>query len=187
MANDFRTVSFSGAAASTDRNKFSKVLVLDHSGGTGSDFVEPVSTDESSLPTLCKACRVTDPQLNGSFTRGGYVTYLCSLQLNTEATHAIRKRYSDFLILRSLIQSAKPGVYLPQLPPKSFTHKTESRFLESRRTRLELFLRSVLLNPDTGTLSCVTDWAEIPQSDRPEANDLEDCIDRPRPQSDCPD
>lgn len=158
MISDFRSIQFPHTIPS-DKRKFSKVKIIDRSNESSQDS-ETASPEDTDQP-FCNACRITDPELKGSFTRGGYVTYLCTLQLNDGTTHSIRKRYSEFSPLRAAIQAAKPGVYLPHLPPKSYTQRTAEAFLDSRRNRLELFLRSVLLNPEVGGISCVREWVNV--------------------------
>lgn len=161
--NDFKSIA-NGLHLKPE--KFSKIQLIDHS-----DTLSPASAgthdDSSGLP--CTSCRVDDPKTAGSVTRGGFVTYLCTVTLDKGGTHAIRKRYSECLALRDQLSLEHPHVYTPHLPPKSYTQKTGRRFLESRRAGIELFLRTVVLNPELGRLPTVLDWLELQHTtDEPE-------------------
>lgn len=153
MTTDFKSI----ATISNGRKRPSnKIVLIDHSGDDGS--IEAVEHPDHKSKLCFKSCRVTEPQLNGSFAYGGFVTYLCTIELGSGALHLIRKRYSDFLVLRAKVRAHFPDVYLPTLPAKSYTKKTEGRFIESRRNGIELFLKGVVLNPETSELPYLQEW-----------------------------
>ena len=145
-------------AVCTNRPTHAKIQLVDHTTD-----VSQAAADSTESEPFSSSCKVTNPVLNGSLTRGGYVNYLCTLHLNDGTVHGIRKRYSECLALRLLVRQAKPNVYIPHLPPKSYTQRAGPQFVESRRAGIELFLRSVVLNPETGGLPCVREWFHVPQ------------------------
>lgn len=156
---DFKSIGSVARSGPVKKNR--KILLLDHTDDSDSDQTGDGST---SPGPFCISCTLTDPQLSGSNARGGYVTYLCTLELNDGTIHAIRTRYSQCLNLRLRVRLARPDVYVPQLPPKSYTQTAGSRFVEHRRTGMEFFLRTVALNPDLGGLPAVQEWFEISQN-----------------------
>lgn len=138
------------------------------------------------------SCSVTDHAYTRSSPGSGYVTYKCSVQFasrqhpstghkktsrsgsdigsgsgsgskSVRATHSIRKRYSEFVVLRRHLRRRFPDTYIPKLPIKSYSPRQTSdfKFLEDRQSSLELFLRGVVLHPDLGSCDIVADWLEL--------------------------
>lgn len=161
----------------TPTPKISRILLLDHSKGCdhAEDIETPTKTRSPRKPTQpihrdslwATSCSITDPALNRPC---GYVAYLCTVEIPQDVddpesfnSHAIRRRYSDFVRLRARLRSEFPKVYTPHLPPKSYamSQTSNARFLEQRRGGLELFLRSVVLNPEIGGSQTVRDWFEV--------------------------
>lgn len=137
-------------------DKFSRIRIVDHSEE------ELISETSASDEPFCTSCRVDEPRLNdGGFTRGNYMTYLCTISLLNGTEHSVRKRYSECLDLKNRLTAEKPGTYVPRLPPKSFTKTSGESFVESRRAGIELFLRSVVLNPDLGDRSSIKEWLGV--------------------------
>lgn len=59
------------------------------------------------------------------------------------ASFKIRKRYSEFDVLRSNLVKTFPqaGAALPEIPPKSVFHRFQTKFLEKRKVGLAHFLK----------------------------------------------
>ncbi|CAG8700825.1 6061_t:CDS:1, partial [Dentiscutata heterogama] len=76
------------------------------------------------------------------------------------ASIVARKRYSDFVELRSQLIKAYPKFYklIPSLPPKRVMGKFMPEFIEKRRKDLEYFLAYVLLHPILGPTAVVRRW-----------------------------
>lgn len=171
MNTDFKSINQPGSAntpATLTPVKHQRILLLDHTNGTEQDDtptrVKPSQGGQNKAkrkhqPLWASACRITDPSLNNSSSRA-FVTYQCTVTLLDSATHSIRKRYSDFINLQAQLKLDFPDVYTPHLPPKSYSmNQTHNgKFLEQRRGSLELFLRSVVLNPEIGGCKTIIDW-----------------------------
>jgi len=67
----------------------------------------------------------------------------CKLTCLQGSTITIRKRYSEFDKLRKNLTKTFPlaGAALPELPPKSFMHRFQPKFLEKRKAGLAYFLK----------------------------------------------
>ena len=82
---------------------------------------------------------------------GAYVVWNIAVQTLDGGPITIRKRYSEFDILRQKLVKAFPQstrASLPPLPPKSAIYKFRPKFLEQRKAGLNHFLNCILLNPD---------------------------------------
>ncbi|GIY25099.1 sorting nexin-11 [Caerostris darwini] len=78
-----------------------------------------------------------------------YVTYEINIETNNPSftfdESSIRRRYSDFRILRSMLAKQFPFTKIPDLPPKSpFKNTFDMKFVEKRREALEEFLVKLL-------------------------------------------
>jgi len=69
-----------------------------------------------------------------------YTTYQVNGVLNG-SSFTSRKRYSDFLWLRTALCKCLPGMFLPELPGKHAIGRFDAEFLEERRQGLQQFLR----------------------------------------------
>jgi len=54
-----------------------------------------------------------------------------------------QRRYSRFLILREVLRSRWPGVYIPPLPEKKMVGNLDAAFVEDRRCSLEAFMQKL--------------------------------------------
>ncbi|CAG8496959.1 5769_t:CDS:10 [Diversispora eburnea] len=91
---------------------------------------------------------------------GSYIVYTCSVK-GQEGSHiTVRKRYSEFITLRSQLIKAQPKYrkLIPRLPPKQVMGKFMPEFIERRRKDLEYFLSYVLLHPVLGSTLVVRRW-----------------------------
>lgn len=79
-----------------------------------------------------------------------YVVWTITIETTTGAKITVYKRYSDFIKLRDLLLHYFPKnkTEIGELPPKRFfQNNLDEAFLRKRRTGLEYFLNSILLNP----------------------------------------
>ncbi len=58
----------------------------------------------------------------------------------SDDTNSVRRRYSDFVWLRSCLARIFPGLFIPALPPKKLFGNTGSSFVEERCDGLQNFL-----------------------------------------------
>ncbi|CAG8499902.1 13440_t:CDS:2, partial [Acaulospora colombiana] len=84
---------------------------------------------------------------------GSYIAYTCTIRGQEGANIVTRKRYSDFIRLRSQLIKAHPKYkkLIPCLPPKRVVGKFLPEFIERRRKDLEYFLSYILLHPVLGS------------------------------------
>lgn len=103
------------------------------------------------------SCRVLAPAVNAE----GVVTYLCvvSIVFPERSEVNVRKRYSEFARLREALKKEKKDYTMPKLPPKGFAiDGDEPAFIDRRRIGLELFLSSVVLDPEIADARALRDW-----------------------------
>lgn len=90
---------------------------------------------------------VRDPQTTKTLT-SSYTTYAVRIEPKIEEVKFVRRRYSDFVWLRTWLSKAFPGIFIPPLPPKSVFGKMKRRFIEERRLKLQGFmLRLIARHP----------------------------------------
>jgi len=120
------------------------------------------------LPTL--QISVTDPEKHGDGVKA-YVSFAVITQTDlpsfSEGKIEVRRRYSDFVWLRTQLAINNPEIIVPPIPPKmsdKFLARFKDEFLEKRRKALELFLNRVALHPaliasiDLNTFLCAKEW-----------------------------
>ena len=71
-----------------------------------------------------------------------HVTYAIA----TESSR-VRRRYSDFEVVRAFLQARYIGILIPSLPEKRVMGNTNDEFLQDRARGLQAFLQRVLANP----------------------------------------
>lgn len=80
-----------------------------------------------------------------------YTSYDISIETNnscfTMSRSTVRRRYSEFVHLKSLLKELQPSLTPPRLPSKTLMKRFDDKFIESRRAGLETFLRDVLTEP----------------------------------------
>lgn len=96
---------------------------------------------------------VTNPVTHSS-AASKYTDYQVLCRTNIPAFRAsnssVRRRFSDFALLRQLLAQECPRVQLPPLPDASllsYSHRFSPDFIESRRAGLERFLNIVATHP----------------------------------------
>mmetsp|Transcript_14898 Transcript_14898/g.20181 ORF Transcript_14898/g.20181 Transcript_14898/m.20181 type:complete len:118 (+) Transcript_14898:492-845(+) len=55
----------------------------------------------------------------------------------------VRKRYSDFFILRKVLRERWPGFYIPAIPPKKALGNMEIDFIRGRLAHLDNFVKQL--------------------------------------------
>ncbi|KAL2041506.1 hypothetical protein N7G274_005888 [Stereocaulon virgatum] len=91
---------------------------------------------------------------------GKFVVWNCRIDTLDGGSIVIRKRYSEFDDLRTMLLLTFPysKAAMPPLPPKSLIYKFRPTFLEKRRIGLAYFLNCVLLNPDLSSAPVTKDF-----------------------------
>ena len=55
----------------------------------------------------------------------------------------MRKRYSDFYLLRKALRERWPGYYIPAIPPKKAIGNLETDFIRARMAHLDNFMKQL--------------------------------------------
>lgn len=80
-----------------------------------------------------------------------YTSYDISIETNnssfTMPRSTVRRRFSEFIHLRSLLRELQPSLTPPRLPWRTLMKRFDDKFIEERRSGLESFLREVLTEP----------------------------------------
>ncbi|KAJ3371569.1 intercellular trafficking and secretion [Allomyces arbusculus] len=96
---------------------------------------------------------IDDPQKHGEGLKDAYVSYLVSTRdLARGSTHAVRRRFTDFVWLHGLLVNEYPTAIVCPLPDK---HRMEyitgdrfsAEFVEKRRLSLQRFLHRIVRHP----------------------------------------
>eukprot|EP01017_Pseudomicrothorax_dubius_P037480 TRINITY_DN5499_c0_g2_i8.p1 TRINITY_DN5499_c0_g2~~TRINITY_DN5499_c0_g2_i8.p1 ORF type:complete len:449 (-),score=82.50 TRINITY_DN5499_c0_g2_i8:47-1393(-) len=74
-------------------------------------------------------------------------SYVCYVILTTPFNWMVKRRFSDFYLLRSTLIKLYPGINIPPIPPKKTGRGFEEPFLLKRQIFLERFLRSCVDSP----------------------------------------
>ena len=69
-----------------------------------------------------------------------YVTYEI-LGYDMKGTFQVRKRYSDFYMLRDALRDRWPGYFIPAIPPKKVIGNMEKDFIKARLQHLDNFIK----------------------------------------------
>eukprot|EP00466_Bigelowiella_natans_P002142 jgi/Bigna1/142387/aug1.69_g17095 len=88
---------------------------------------------------------VCDPKLEGTNWGTKYVTYSVSVNANTDSkifAKGVRRRYKDFLWLRTSLAKTFPGLMIPPIPGKRIFK--DEKFDEERQLGLKRFLCMLL-------------------------------------------
>jgi len=114
---------------------------------------------EHSKACWARSVAIRDHVVVGSGL-GTYVVYNCVVETANGSHITVRKRYSEFDILRANLLHTFPNseAALPKLPPKSAFVRFERRFLDKRRHGLQYFLNCVLLNPEFSASPVLKDF-----------------------------
>ena len=89
---------------------------------------------------------IKNPKTNEKLLSSSYVTY----EVFTEPIcWSVRRRYSDFLLLRHLLCKYYPKKLIPPLPEKKVGNKRfQQQFIESRMHFLQLFMNDIVKNEE---------------------------------------
>ena len=89
---------------------------------------------------------IKNPKTNEKLLSSSYVTY----EVFTEPIcWSVRRRYSDFLLLRHLLCKYYPKKLIPPLPEKKVGNKRfQQQFIESRMHFLQLFMNDIIKNEE---------------------------------------
>jgi hypothetical protein len=102
---------------------------------------------------------ISSPEkIDGGFFSKSYITYL----LKTEPFGLkVRRRYSDFEWLRSILCDHFPAYLIPPIPIKSFSDRFNDEFVEKRMRYLQKFLFCIDSNPTLSSTSFYYDFLSI--------------------------
>ena len=73
---------------------------------------------------------------------GDFVTYEV-VGYDMKGDFQVRKRYSDFFLLRKTLRERWPGFYIPAIPPKKVIGNLESDFIKNRLSHLDNFVKQL--------------------------------------------
>ena len=87
---------------------------------------------------------IKNPKTNEKKMSSNYVTY----EVFTEPCYwSVRRRYSDFTLLRNILSKYYPKMFIPPLPEKKMGNKRfQQEFIERRMKFLQLFIDEVIKN-----------------------------------------
>ena len=71
-----------------------------------------------------------------------YITYEVS-GYDMKGNFQVRKRYSDFYLLRTALRERWPGYYIPAIPPKKTLGNMEAEFVRARLAFLDNFVKQL--------------------------------------------
>ena len=112
---------------------------------------------------------VTDPMTEGGWGRR-YTTFL----IRTEK-FSVRRRYSDFVWLRSNLEGTFVGMCIPPLPEKNMNMfaNNSKEFVEIRRVGLQLFLDALSANSFLANSPALNDFLSIQKGSKWDARKKE--------------
>lgn len=71
-----------------------------------------------------------------------YVTYEV-IGYDMKSEFQVRKRYSDFYVLRNTLRERWPGYYIPAIPPKKAIGNMDVSFIKARLAHLDNFMKQL--------------------------------------------
>lgn len=106
------------------------------------------SADDDRRLTLIDDIKVNDGNLilemvSSELKKGGtksHIVYFIKGQDNIGKIDIMR-RYSEFYLLREMLFSRYPGIFIPPIPSKKYSGNKEDRFVEERKYFLNQFLK----------------------------------------------
>ena len=134
-----------------------------------SDSTDTLDEEFEKLKLNKMTISVTDPMTEGGWGRR-YTTFL----IRTEK-FSVRRRYSDFVWLRSNLEGTFVGMCIPPLPEKNrnmFANNSKE-FVELRRVGLQLFLDAVVDNPFLANSPVLNDFLSIQKGSKWDARKKE--------------
>ena len=103
-------------------------------------------TEETEL-SKCDKVTITlsyPEKVEGGLFSKGYVTYLVTTM---PFDYKVRKRYSDFEWLRSILQTIYIGSVIPPIPRKNYGDRFNEFFISKRMRFLEKFMQGLAVDP----------------------------------------
>lgn len=104
---------------------------------------EKMALSEISFQEVSVLISKPEKKDGGLFSRA-YITYLIT---TTPFKFEVRRRYSDFEWLRSILAEHFPAFLIPPIPFKNFSDRFNDEFLDKRMRYLQKFLNSICANP----------------------------------------
>ena len=71
-----------------------------------------------------------------------YISYQVT-GYDMQGSFTVRKRYSDFFLLRKTLRERWPGYYIPSIPPKKALGNMETDFIRARLAYLDNFIKQL--------------------------------------------
>ena len=112
-------------------------------------YKEKIKCAKNEETDLSKASNVTitlsyPEKVEGGIFSKSYVTYLVT---TLPFDFKVRKRYSDFEWLRSMLQSIYIGSVIPPIPRKNYGDRFNEFFISKRMRSLEKFMQGLAVDP----------------------------------------
>ena len=111
--------------------------------------------------------RVSIPTANTTKKKAGssaFTSYIVGVETG-RAQWSVKRRFSDFHYMHSLLKEYVPKKVLPSLPPKKYIgSSTSSAFVEERRKLLERYLQKLVLEPACWVRSDIVQFLDNSQS-----------------------
>jgi hypothetical protein len=118
---------------------------------------EKMALSEISFQEISVLISKPEKKDGGLFSRA-YITYLIT---TTPFNFEVRRRYSDFEWLRSILADHFPAFLIPPIPLKNFSDRFNDEFLDKRKRYLQKFLNSICANPTLSSSMFFYDFLTI--------------------------
>lgn len=92
---------------------------------------------------------VRNPRTQGT-ARSMYTDYEIFIQSNIplfKPRSCVRRRYSDFLAFRDILERDLPRIHIPPLPPKVLTNRFSDEVIQTRKQQLDRFAQQIASHP----------------------------------------
>lgn len=107
------------------------------------------SAEQYQEPENTLEVEVRNPRTHGS-SRSMYTDYEIIVSSNIpifRPNSTVRRRYSDFVAFKDVLERDLPKVHIPSLPPKVFTNRFSEEVVQTRKVQLDRFLQQVSTHP----------------------------------------
>lgn len=95
---------------------------------------------------------------DGGLFSKSYISYLVK---TSPFNFEVRRRYSDFEWLRTILSEQFPALVIPPIPLKNFSDRFNDEFVDKRMRYLQRFLNSLDTNPTLANCSIYGDFLSI--------------------------
>lgn len=102
-----------------------------------------IEVSEISFQKLSISITKPEKKEGGLFSKG-YITYLV---VTEPFNYEVRRRYSDFEWLRTVLSNQFPTFWIPPVPFKNYSDRFDNEFIDKRIRYLEKFMYSLAQNP----------------------------------------